>query len=310
MRATRALLMAAALCLPTAPVAAAPQSTKVARAQALYDLGVQAFKAKDFVKADEFFREAYKLDPSPVLLYNMARAAEEQGEGELAVRRYRLYLKNYPQAEDADQVRKRVRVMEKVLRKAKQGQLTVSGAPPGSRFLVNDEPMPEPGTRGWDLDPGEYAVRVEPTAGEPWEGRATVTTGQLAEVQYAVAGAAGPGLSALTVGKYTAAGAAVVAVGVGALFTARAIDNVDTYNDLTRAMAKPGADVEALQRDRLSAADDRDSNVTLSYVMYGVAGIAAAGAVTLFLLDADQGAEPQAWQLQVGPGAVGLSGRF
>ncbi len=313
MRLCRPLALAVALCSVVAPstVLAAPAGpSRAVQAQVLYDLGVAAFRGRDFVKADRYFQDAFKLDPSPVLLYNLARAAEERGEAKLAIGRYRRYLKDYPNAEDSAQVQQRVRVMDAVLRKAKQGQLKVEQAPPGSRYYIDDQPLAAPGDRGWDLDAGTYRVRVEPPNETAWETEVEVVQGRLNQVEYNAAPNGG-GARGLTVAKYATAGVAVAAAITGVVFTTQAISAVDDYNALTDAI-RAGGDPVALQRDRLAAKDDRDRAATVSYIMYGVAGVAAAGAVALFLLDADAGdaSASAGVQWQVGPGMVGLSGRF
>lgn len=99
--------------LPTAAVAAT--TGQAAQAQAAYKLGVQAFKQQDYNEALARFEEAYALDPSPILLYNMARANEELGRPAQAVERYEAYLEAAPQTEDRADIEQRIRIMRAIL---------------------------------------------------------------------------------------------------------------------------------------------------------------------------------------------------
>ena len=112
----RALLLAA-LALPAAapPALAAPPRAALAEARSAYREGREAFARGDYLQALARFERAYELDPSPVLRFNLARAAEELGWADRAVVHYRAYLEASPRAEDREEVERRVRVMEKVV---------------------------------------------------------------------------------------------------------------------------------------------------------------------------------------------------
>jgi tetratricopeptide (TPR) repeat protein len=95
--------------LATAPVGhATADDDLAAQASAYYDEGVTAFRAGEFEAAAERFQLAYNLDPSPELLYNLARAHEEAGNNSAAVLHFRSYLARYPDSEDSDDVRRRM----------------------------------------------------------------------------------------------------------------------------------------------------------------------------------------------------------
>ncbi len=105
----RALLL---LLVMIAPVAA---QTAVEKARVSYQAGVTAFRAQDYSAALGHFERAYKLDPSPVLIYNLARAHEEMGHGARAIEHYELYLDRQPDAADRADVERRIRVMRAIL---------------------------------------------------------------------------------------------------------------------------------------------------------------------------------------------------
>ncbi len=98
---------------PTIAVGATPAEQK--QAQEIYGEGVAAFKAKDYEAALARFEAAHALDPSPVLLYNMARANEELGRPAAAATAYEAYLQAYPDAPDRDDVERRIRIMRAIL---------------------------------------------------------------------------------------------------------------------------------------------------------------------------------------------------
>ncbi len=90
-------------------------ATAQEKARSEYDAGVEAFRAKDFETALEHFERAYKLDPSPILIYNLARAHEETGHAGLAIEHFQLYLDRSPEASDRADIERRVRVMRAIL---------------------------------------------------------------------------------------------------------------------------------------------------------------------------------------------------
>ena len=91
---------------------AAPSVGLKTQAESAYQAGVSAFGEKDFKGALKLFDHAFKLDPSPVLLYNIARCHEEMGTLEPAIRNFELYLARAPDAPDRAAVERRIRVME------------------------------------------------------------------------------------------------------------------------------------------------------------------------------------------------------
>jgi tetratricopeptide (TPR) repeat protein len=85
-----------------------------ADAKAAYQQGAAHFKARRYAQALSSFEQAFKLDPSPVLLYNIARCAEEMGDVERARTNFEWYLARLPNAADRTDVQRRIRVMQAV----------------------------------------------------------------------------------------------------------------------------------------------------------------------------------------------------
>ena len=103
-------VLALALIRPTLGLASPPEAK--AQAKAAYAEGVTAFRGEKFPTALTHFERAFKLDPAPVLLYNLARCHEELGDYPKAIEHYELYLTRQPQATDRVNVQERVRQMK------------------------------------------------------------------------------------------------------------------------------------------------------------------------------------------------------
>ena len=104
------IVLALGLMRPALGLASPPEAK--AQAKAAYSEGVAAFRGEKFSTALTHFERAFKLDPAPVLLYNLARCHEELGDYPKAIENYELYLTRQPQASDRVNVQERVRQMK------------------------------------------------------------------------------------------------------------------------------------------------------------------------------------------------------
>lgn len=316
LRIVRSSLVLVALALATPSVAAA-QTESQKQARQLYGEGVELFKAGEFGDAAKKFQQAYDIDPSPILLYNLARAAEEMGQAKAAVGHYKAYIARFPEAEDKAEVERRIRTLEAVLTAAMNGFLSIGGLPDGAEVQIDGERVP-PGPDGrWKLKPGEYEVVVDATGTERWSAKAAIRDADTTRLDY-VGATAGPdptgGPGGMVIGGWTAIGVGVLALGAGTFFYAQTFSDADEFDqasgDLAKAYAVSGREDDPLVEDAAArkeqARDDHSSNGTLAYVMWGV-GVAAAatGATLLVLDDGDQ-------QAAIVPtlGGLGVVGRF
>lgn len=87
---TLAAALVAALLFPTTAHAVDPATHD--RALELVQKGREAFKASQFQASIDLLKEAYALEPAPVLLYNLAKAYEGLGDIEHAAETYEKYL--------------------------------------------------------------------------------------------------------------------------------------------------------------------------------------------------------------------------
>lgn len=81
-------------------------------AKAHYRKGVVHYNLDEFRKAVEEFKAAYRLYPDPTFLYNIAQCHWKLNEANEAISFYRKYLRERPDAQNRDQVEKRIEELE------------------------------------------------------------------------------------------------------------------------------------------------------------------------------------------------------
>ena len=130
------------------------------RARALYDQGAQAYNESRYYQAAACFLDAYRVYPTPQLLFNVAKAYDKLSVPSSALAFYRDYLRQLPDAPDAVDVGNRVHELETTLAQRGVQQLSVFTNPPRALLAVDD-----------------MAVGITPWTGETWPGehRLTVT---------------------------------------------------------------------------------------------------------------------------------------
>ena len=95
---------------------------KFQRAQDLYQQG-------KFGEAIALLQELRAIRKEPVLLYNLARAYEGQGDLEEALDAYTGYLEEAPDARDRGAIEKRIESIEQQLRELEEKEATPAPAP-------------------------------------------------------------------------------------------------------------------------------------------------------------------------------------
>lgn len=127
-----------------APAEAGGPTEAEATAVTRYREGVAHFKAGRFAEALERFDVAYKLDPRPVLLFNLARVHEEMGHAEAAIEHFELYLAREPQAEDRADIERRIRVMSAIVaQRDARREAPPEVAPPSAPAPAGPPPLAE-----------------------------------------------------------------------------------------------------------------------------------------------------------------------
>lgn len=306
------------------PTRAAPVSASndlEAQAATLYKEGAGLFKLGKFKEAAERFQAAYNLDPSPILLYNLARAAEEQGEAGTAVGHYKAYLARYPQAEDRAEVERRIRVLEAVAKTTAPGRLVLGGLPEGATVTLNGAAPPAPGPDGqFSLPPGNYVVRVVPVTGEPVTQTVEVRTAATATLSFS--GDASGDASGATGGRpyrlwgWIGVGVGAAVAGAGAYFyfdSYSAADDFEKYGKKVDGLDPNSGTYEEDVTKYAGKADDSldrmDSDLLLGRVLLSIGGLAVAAGATLVVLDATA-EHPSTTALVPYPGGAGFVTTF
>ncbi len=141
-----------------------PDDTALSQAKQHFEVGKQAFQARDYAGAVREFRAAKALRDSPVLDYNIALAYEQLGKPKAAARAYRRYLQGKPDAPNRADVEARVAMLDQ---QAAQQAVAPNQPPPSTDDVYSaseDMQPPQPQVRGAD----PYAGYVPPPpAGEP-----------------------------------------------------------------------------------------------------------------------------------------------
>jgi tetratricopeptide (TPR) repeat protein len=126
--------------VPQVALAQSPPAEADSPAKAAYRAGVDHFKQRQFADAIREFNKAYRLDPNPVLVFNMARAFEELKQYDSAIEYYKKYLEMAPETPDRGKVEDSLRALE-ILQKAAATEtkvvLTVTSVPDGAKVLVD-----------------------------------------------------------------------------------------------------------------------------------------------------------------------------
>lgn len=112
---TQSTLVSAVACAAlalAAPVAAQPSSKARADATAAYREGQRRYLDEDYAAAAAQFEAAYKLDPDPAYLFNIAQAYRLAKDCAKALLWYRKFLADVPTAPNAETVKKYIAEQE------------------------------------------------------------------------------------------------------------------------------------------------------------------------------------------------------
>src|SRR5262249_47962867 len=107
-------------------------ATDLPEAQRLFDLGTTAYKEGRYEKALEAFEGAYDKKPFPECKYNQAVALEKLGRKYAAADRYAEYVKENPNAKDAQKVSQHI---DKLRAEADKAPITATGQDGGQEWI-------------------------------------------------------------------------------------------------------------------------------------------------------------------------------
>ena len=122
-------------------------------AKARYMSGQSHYNLNEFSEALQDFKEAYRLHPDPAFLFNIAQCERQLGDFDEAIKFYRSYLRNKPDATNGKEVQKKIdelRGLSEAKRKSKEGApqsvIAPSTSPPqvDSPSALAPPPAPPP----------------------------------------------------------------------------------------------------------------------------------------------------------------------
>ena len=180
---TRIVIFAAALLVLGQGSVMAQDSPFKAMAKNHYKLGTQYYETSNFAEALVEFQKAYKLQPVPGLLFNLARCHEVLMQYEQAIEHYERYLKALPNAPKKGVVQARLMTLKKRLAE-QQAKPPKPVAPPPPVPASQPAPRPEPTPKA-PIAPSKPAP---PRTWRSWAGWGAVGLGGAAVITGVVLG--------------------------------------------------------------------------------------------------------------------------
>jgi tetratricopeptide (TPR) repeat protein len=132
------------------------------KAQAAYHLGTQHYNLGEYREALESFKEAYRNVENPSILFNIAQCHRQLGDKLSAVRSYRAYLNNTPDAANRQQVRDMIAKLESEIASDQKPLVTVE-KPVAEPAAVVEKPLEKPAI----VETSAPIVVVTPPAPKP-----------------------------------------------------------------------------------------------------------------------------------------------
>ncbi|MBI3206365.1 MAG: PEGA domain-containing protein [Myxococcales bacterium] len=312
------------------PSAAQPKrdADAKARAQKHFERGVAAYKESRFKDAVDAFLDAHREYPSPSLSFNAARAYDKLLDTAGALRFYREYLRQTPDATDRKSVETRVSELETKLQQERgRQQVTVLSNVEGATVRIDDQPV---GVAPWtgEILPGTHKVKLsldgyddseqsfellahraldvtlslERKAATATEPKPSAGPGEaVRKPDGDTAGSSGGGISWMT---WTAFGVGAAALGGAAVF------------EVMRASSEEDVKTERTQLARHDAFDQMESQQKTARIFAGVGAVAVVAGGVLLALDLSKGGGkkegPQAVSVGCVPGhcSAAFAGRF
>lgn len=121
--------------------ATASQADK-ARANDLFKKSVEAYRRGELKQAIELLDEAYALAPSPVLVYNRARAEEALGNMDEAIKGYEAYLAQEPNAVDRGAIEQRLQTLKRQREDKENAEKERAAPKPDPVIILQPAPPP------------------------------------------------------------------------------------------------------------------------------------------------------------------------
>jgi tetratricopeptide (TPR) repeat protein len=120
------LIAALAFALAMAMSARAARAADPNDAKSRYLSGQSHYNLNEFAEALQDFKEAYRLRPDPAFLFNIAQCERQLGNLEEAIKFYRTYLRNKPEAGNKREIEKKIDELKGLIEAKKKATM---GAP-------------------------------------------------------------------------------------------------------------------------------------------------------------------------------------
>ena len=190
MRSSRLIAAFVSLALLPAPVFADGK----ADAQAQFLLGQEAYKKDDFITAIKYFEEAFKLDPNPVYLYNIAVAYELWGNKGKSAEYYEKYLPDADPKEKAG-IQAKINELKPPVNLAPapnadgKSKVEIRTEPAGAKVWLEEKKGNPLGVTPftYDVTPGKHLLLIEAEGYAPVTRTFEVLSAQTASIDIAMA---------------------------------------------------------------------------------------------------------------------------
>src|SRR3954467_12799476 len=106
-------LLACGTAMAAPPAAPEQDDEKTAAAKRFYETGTLLYDRGEFLDAAKEFERAYREQPKPALLYNIASSYDKGGDRAHAVENYRKYVATMPGAPDVASAKARADVLDR-----------------------------------------------------------------------------------------------------------------------------------------------------------------------------------------------------
>ncbi|MCC6746476.1 MAG: hypothetical protein IT371_02390 [Deltaproteobacteria bacterium] len=284
-----------------------------ATAREAFRKGRDHFQAGRYEKAAEELNRAYALKPHPALLRYLGQTYQKLDKPRQAVDHYKRYLKEAPQAPDKAKIEAKVRELEMALGAEEDKPGAAAPAPAPAPLPVAPSPS-RPAAGGKAQSPD-----LMPTGEDREVPDAIKAQRRAADEAARGEGHAGPG-AVFTWLKWISTGVAVTGLTLGIVFNRMAAGKA---SDLEAAVAVQNPDLAhpkvPYRPEHHDLQESFKQNRTTSIAFFVTGGVAAAAAITFFIVDATRGkaeapSTPQGRGVSfapiLAPGAYGVAGQM
>ncbi|MBI5480694.1 MAG: PEGA domain-containing protein [Deltaproteobacteria bacterium] len=250
-------------------------------AKRLRDRGTEAFDAREYAAALQYFEDAYRAYPTPVLKFNMALALEKLDRPADTLEAFEAFL---AEAKEADSDARAYAATRVPGLEQRVGTLVVATSAASAEVAVDGKvrgttPLPRP----LRVAPGRHRVVVSKAGHRSFTSDFTAKAGEtqrlfpeLRAIETSRPERARPSFAKRHTGSLITGGVAVVIAGVA---TGLGVSTWSTYKDLSGRCAGTATGCASGDIDGVK------NRALITNIMYGAAGAAAVTAAILFYVE-------------------------